>query len=159
MIDHRDRNQVATFAIYSLMPARSSRKSRPVAGDTKTILVAQSDPLLRMAVADYLRQCGYKVLEAISSDEALAILKGDTVIHAVLSDVKLQGELDGFRLAQWLRKNHPSIDVILTSGIALAVQKAADLCEDAPLEKPYHPQELAKRLQILFAKRRAGRRT
>lgn len=112
-----------------------------------------------MAITDYLRQCGYKVVEAISSDEALAILKDDTVIHAVLSDVKLDGEIDGFGLAQWVRANKPAIEVILTTGIALAAEKASDLCEDGPAEKPYHPEELVKRLQMLFAKRRAAKRT
>src|ERR1700752_731729 len=141
------------------MSRRSAPKSRRAAAGARTILVAQSDALLRMAIADYLRQYGYKVVEAISSDEALAILKDSTVIHAVLSDVKLEGEIDGFGLAQWVRANKPAIEVILTSGIALAAEKAWDLCEDGPLEKPYQPEELVRRLQMLLAKRRARNRT
>jgi len=63
--------------------------------------------------------------------------------------------MDGFGLARWVRENHPDIDVILTSGIARAAEKAGDLCDEGPLEKPYHPQEVVRRINILLERRRA----
>ena len=64
--------------------------------------------------------------------------------------------MDGFGLARWVRQNRPGIDVILTSGIAKAAEKAGDLCDDGPLEKPYHPQEVVRRINILIERRRTA---
>jgi hypothetical protein len=50
----------------------------------------------------------------------------------------------------------PSIDVILTSGVAKAAEKAGDLCDEGPLEKPYHPQEVVRRINILRERRRTA---
>jgi hypothetical protein len=45
--------------------------------------------------------------------------------------------------------------VILTSGVAKAADKAGDLCDEGPLAKPYHPQDVVRRINLL----REGRRT
>ena len=62
--------------------------------------------------------------------------------------------MDGFGLAQWVREKHPNIDVSLTSGIDRAAEKAGDLCDEGPLEKPYHPQEVVRQINILLERRR-----
>jgi hypothetical protein len=46
--------------------------------------------------------------------------------------------------------------VILTSGVARAADKAGDLCDDGPLEKPYHPQEVVRRINLLRERRRTS---
>ena len=40
-----------------------------------TILVVDDEVMIRLAIADYLQECGFKVLEANSADEAVAILE------------------------------------------------------------------------------------
>ena len=42
-----------------------------------------------------------------------------------------------FALAQWVRQNHPRVDVIIASRIAKTTEKAGDLCEEGLQEKPY----------------------
>ena len=39
----------------------------------ETILVVEDDVLVRMPIAQYLRDCGYRVIEAVSADEAMAV--------------------------------------------------------------------------------------
>jgi CheY-like chemotaxis protein len=39
----------------------------------KTILVLDGDALVRMPVVQYLRDCGYRVVEAATTEEAIAI--------------------------------------------------------------------------------------
>jgi DNA-binding response OmpR family regulator len=77
-------------------------------------------------------------------------------IDVIFVEVQLGGGTDGFALAQWVRDKHPSIDVILTSGAAKAAEKAGDLCDEGPLEKPYHPQEVVRRINILRERRRTA---
>jgi DNA-binding response OmpR family regulator len=121
-----------------------------------TILVIEPDILVRMTIADYLRSCGYKVFEGVTADDVVTVLGTEHKIDIVLVEVLLTGSMDGFALAQWLREKHPAIDVVLTSGIAKAAEQAADLCEEGPLEKPYHPQELVRRINILRERRRTA---
>jgi len=122
-----------------------------------TVLVVEPDILVRMVIADYLRDCGYKVLEGVTADDVLVVLGAGQRIDVIFAEVQLSGSMDGFGLARWVRQNHPGIDVILTSGIAKTAEKAGDLCDDGPLEKPYHPQEVVRRINILrfFAARAA----
>ncbi len=78
------------------------------------ILVVEPDILVRMVISDYLRGCGYKVVEGVRADDALAVLGAGTKIDVILTEVQLSGSLDGFGLAQ-IREGHSEIDVILTS--------------------------------------------
>jgi DNA-binding response OmpR family regulator len=121
-----------------------------------TILVIEPDILVRMTIADYLRSCGYRVFEGVTADDVVTVLGTEHKIDIVLVEVLLSGSMDGFALAQWVREKHPRVDVVLTSGIAKAAERAADLCEEGPLEKPYHPQEVVRRINILLERRRTA---
>ncbi len=121
--------------------------------DAKTVMVVDADILARMAIADYLRQCGYKVIEGASGAEVRAVLGDGHQIDVLLIDLQLQSSEDGFTLAREIRNEYPDIAVIRTSGAAKLADEAADLCDDGPLLKPYHPQELLRRIKAL---RQAG---
>ena len=101
-----------------------------------TVLVVEDEVLIRLVIADYLRDCGYKVHEAVSGEEAIAILQAPEVsIDVVFSDVEMPGSMDGFALARWVRANKPGMEVILTSGIERSADIAATLCEAGPLDE------------------------
>jgi DNA-binding response OmpR family regulator len=124
--------------------------------EPSTILVIEPDILVRLVIASYLRDCGYKVLEGVTAADVMAALGSGQKIDVVLSEVRLGGSVDGFGLACWVREYHPGVDVILTSGPARAADKASDLCDHGPLEKPYHPQEVARRINLLRERRRTA---
>jgi CheY-like chemotaxis protein len=120
----------------------------------QTILVVEDEILVRLAIADYLRECGYKVHEAVNAQEALAMLQSPEVaIDIVFSDVQMPGDMDGFGLARWIRANKPGVQVILTSGVERSADIAASLCEAGPLlRKPHPPQDVVDRIRRLSAK-------
>jgi DNA-binding response OmpR family regulator len=120
---------------------------------SETILIVEDEVLIRLDVADYLRQCGYRVIEAGNASEAMAILQSGQRIDLVFSDVQLPGATDGFALSRWVRTHQPEVKVILTSGVARSAQVAGELCEDGPLEKkPYDPQQLLERIRATLAR-------
>ena len=51
------------------------RNSKPA--NNRTVLVLDGDVLVRMPVVQFLRDCGYRVVEAASTDEAMAIFQKD----------------------------------------------------------------------------------
>jgi DNA-binding NtrC family response regulator len=125
-----------------------------------TILVVEDEVLIRLVIAEYLRDCGYRVIEAAHADEALLVLrKSELVIDIVFTDVEMPGSMDGFALAQWVRNNRPGMDVILAGSVGRAVQAASDLCDAQDnVPKPYDPQSVHDRIRRLLASRRSGKR-
>ena len=77
---------------------------------TDVVLVVEDEVLIRMVIADYLRTCGYRVIEAASADEALVILQHtEFQVDVVFSDIEMPGSMDGFALSKWLRANRPGV--------------------------------------------------
>lgn len=132
----------------------SKRSSHVGSRVIESVMVVEPDVLVRMTVADYLRECGYRVVEAITGEEALSILGAGVKVDTILSAIKLQGALDGFTLAQRIRESFGSIEVILTTGIAMTAKKAGELCGQGPGKRPYHPDLIIDRLKLLFEKHR-----
>ncbi len=119
------------------------------------ILVVDADVLVRHVLADYLRTCGYRVIEAASCDEAQSILEvGELAVDVVLADAQAPGRMSGFAFARWLRETRTGIDVILAGAPAQAAEEAANLCEEGPhLARPYEPQSVVDRIKRLRAAR------
>ena len=111
--------------------------------------------LIRLAVSDYLRDCGYRVVETGSGDEAVTILtKTDVRIDVVFTDVSMPGGLNGFGLAQWMLRERLDVRVILTSGVTRTAEEARDLCAHGPfMAKPYDQREVARQIRELLALR------
>ncbi len=129
----------------------------PPADKSSTILVMEPDVLVRMTIADYLRECGYKVVESSSGDDVLTILSTEIDIDTVFSGAQSADESSGFALAHRIRIARPDINVILTSGLEHAASKAAEVCSNGPLTKPYHPQELLRRIHLLRERHRTSK--
>ena len=75
----------------------------------QTILVVEDEVLIRLPLAEYLRDCGYRVFEASNVAEAKAVLDADTPVDLVFSDVNMPGNENGFALAVWIRHDLPSM--------------------------------------------------
>lgn len=126
--------------------------SLPQQMSVRTVLVVEDDTLVRMPIAEYLRDCGYHVLEAGSAAEAITALDDNGDVSLVFSDVRMPGAMDGFGLARWLRAHHPDIPIILTSGYTSSRSLSADVAAGVRLiEKPYSQAQVARRIQDLLS--------
>jgi DNA-binding response OmpR family regulator len=120
------------------------------------VLLVERDVLVRMPLAAYLRDCGYTVIETGGGEEALTALQQDQYrVDVVLTDAELPGALDGFSLAQWVRKNRPEVSMLIAATPERAAAVAGKLCEEGPmLAKPYAHELVADRIRQLIASRR-----
>lgn len=126
---------------------------------SQVVLVVEDEILIRMVIAEYLRSCGYRVIEAASADEALIILQHKELeVDVVFSDIEMPGSMDGFQLSKWLRANRPNVDVLLAGTVARAADAAADLCDSGSVPKPYEPRIPAERVRQLLALRSARKK-
>jgi len=121
-----------------------------------TILLVEDDVSIRMPIARYLRDCGYKVIEAVNADEAMTVLLDEeTVIDVVFGDIDMPSIMDGFGLSRWLREKRPELDVILVRTVLRAVDAAKELCDDGPRENPHGPEAVHDHIRRLLATRKA----
>lgn len=123
--------------------------------DRPSVLIVDSDILSRHAIADYLRRCGYAVVEAATTDEAAAALAEAALrIDVIICDVGAVGAKSGFQLAHWVRTAHPGLEVRLAGSVAGTADAAADLCEHGPhLARPYEPRSVVDYITRLRASR------
>jgi len=80
------------------------------------ILVVEDEPLIRMDLADTLRELGFFVFEASNADVAIRLLEADEDIAAVVTDVDMPGTMDGLALAFAVRRRWPPCRLIVVSG-------------------------------------------
>lgn len=122
----------------------------------ETVLLVEADVIVRLGLAEYLRHCGYRVIEAASADEAKTLLtQADIAVDVVLSAVDLGGSMDGFSLAQWIRRERAGLDVILAGTLDKAAEEAGELCEEGlHVSRPYDPQQVLDRIKKLRNLRR-----
>jgi CheY-like chemotaxis protein len=104
-----------------------------------TVLVVEDETLVRMFMADFLDEAGFKVFEAVNADEALTVLEARPDVQAVVTDIEMPGSMNGIELAHEIRHRWPGIGVIVTSGRQRPGLN--DLPEGVPfLAKPYLPE-------------------
>jgi DNA-binding response OmpR family regulator len=128
-----------------------------VAAETQpTVMVVDGEVLVRLAIAGYLRDCGYRVVEAAGADEARAVIEAG-VAEVSIALIGLHGPGDpasGFALARWLRAERPGVEVVLAGSPARAADAAGDICAHGPLlARPYEPQVVLDRIRRLLARR------
>ena len=126
----------------------------------ETVLVIDDEVIARMVISEYLRHCGYRVIEAAHSDEALVVLQhAEISVDVVLCGMDQVGAAGGFALAQWVRQHKSETDIILAGSHASAATAAGELCESGPnLVKPYEPQVVVDRIKKLLALRSTPRK-
>lgn len=111
----------------------------------ETVLVVEDDPSVREVTVDRLQHLGYRFLVAQDGNQALSILTAGTPVDVLLSDVVMPGGLTGIELVDLVRRDYPSIKLILCSGYA---QDHKALNPTIPwLRKPYTLSELAQALR------------
>lgn len=108
------------------------------------ILIVDDEPgVLKMAVR-MLESAGYRVMAAATSGEALALLDetSDTV-DLMITDLVMP-QMTGQDLAAEVRKRHPSLNVMFTSGADGATRAGARRLDAPFLAKPYSKADLLR---------------
>lgn len=156
--------QGACFSIY--LPVTSEQESSealvaPVTEDTgsETVLLVEDEDEVRKVLHQILIGKGYRVFQAGSGEEALAISRLHRgAVHLLLTDITMP-RMKGTELANRLLTERPQTRVIFMSGYneeRLSGGESTWTC----LQKPFSPQTLTQTVRaILDAHGEAGRRT
>lgn len=112
-----------------------------------TILVADDEPALLVAVAAILSRSGYRVLTAPNGNEALrAFENAKDTIHLVISDFAMPG-INGYQFVRSIQERSPSTAVLLMSAAGHLVTG----CGVTALVKPFTQETLVAKVRSLLA--------
>ena len=128
-----------------------SKRSREISNKViKAVMVVEPDVLVRMTIADYLRECGYRVVEAITGrGGAHSAPASRSTRSCPRSSCRAPSTASPWRSES---AKVGGVEVILTTGYAMTAKKAGELCEQGRGKRPYHPDLIVERLKILFEK-------
>lgn len=111
------------------------------------LLYIEDDREIGEWVSRDLKERGYHVTWLTSGEEAIDQAASNSL---VILDVMLPG-LDGFTVGQRLKKQYPSLPILMLSARTSIDDKLQGLeFADDYLTKPFHPDELAARLEVLL---------
>jgi CheY-like chemotaxis protein len=116
---------------------------------SKTVLLVDDDEDLLEIGKDVLEGCGYRVVVAVSGEEAVEVFKKRGArFHVVLMDLSMPG-MDGSQCMKQLQLIDPSVKVILMSGLGDAYQMEQALAAGARafLSKPYRMSEMIVKME------------
>jgi CheY-like chemotaxis protein len=128
------------------MPDDSSQIHAPA----ETILFVEDEALVRMDMAEFLRECGYRVHEAANANEAVEALQSKFAVDLVFTDINLGPGMNGVELAAWTLSHRPGVKVLVTTG-GSRVEVPPEIAEPV-LAKPYTGRDLLDRVKQALAK-------
>nr|WP_314481136.1 PAS domain-containing protein [uncultured Pseudomonas sp.] len=128
--------------------AEAAHRARP----GETVLVVDDEASVRMYVSETLSGMGYVVIEAADSLAGLQLLRSDTRIDLLITDVGLPGGLDGRKMVDVARGVRPRLPVLFITGYAPPSpgQQAWPADGGMVLSKPFDHDALIKALTTLM---------
>ena len=111
--------------------------------------MVEDDDEVRELSVNILNGLGYRTLEAVDGEQALALLDDDPDVGLIFTDVVLPGGMDGPELVTVARRRRPDVKALFTSGYAEAslVQRISECGTGALLSKPFGLHSLARKVR------------
>lgn len=116
-----------------------------------TFLVVDDEPFILEYVRQVLSHLGQRVLTARDGDEAWSVFERQrNSIDFLLTDIIMPGSIDGFALAERVRRARPSLPILfITGALPDDDPRTLDLLERRLLlKKPFFPEDLVTFLQV-----------
>ena len=118
----------------------------------RTVLVIDDEPLVRMLMVDAVEDLGHIAIEAGDGPQGLKVLRSDTAIDLLITDVGLPNGMNGRQVADAARELRPNLTVMFVTGYAEnAVLSHGHLDPGMHIvTKPFDMAALSKRIQGLI---------
>lgn len=129
-------------------------------GGRETILVVEDETSVREFTVAVLQPYGYRVLQAKSGADALAVWqRHSSRINLLLTDMVMLDDMSGPELATRLQAEKPGLAVIFTSGYSeeMIGQVFGARIVARFVHKPYQPRVLAKAVREILDEKRPPR--
>jgi len=93
-----------------------------VIGGRGTLLLVEDEEIVRRPIGIYLRKLGYQVIEAVNGNQAFALWQQHRdQIDLLYTDMVMPEGVTGLELAEKLKREKPSLQVIISSGYSTEI--------------------------------------
>ena len=117
----------------------------------RAILIVEDDFLRRWSAAEYLRETGFDVIEAVSEGEALAAIRTGSEIDAIFCAIDSISTTAGHEFFRCLEEQRPTLPVLLAGeGLDNKGNTLATPTHHASIGKPYVMRDVEQRLLAFF---------
>lgn len=121
--------------------------------DRPIVLVVEDEPLIGLAVQEDLDTAGYEVLLTDSAMQALNELESaPEPFSALVTDIRLGGESDGWQIARRARELNPAIPVVYMSGDSAVDHSAQGVPHSVMIQKPFAGAQMVTAISTLLNK-------
>jgi len=119
-------------------------------GEAGTVVVVEDDPHIADLVELYLRQDGFRVIQAADGEAGMAAVRNQSP-RLVILDVGLPGKLDGLEVCRRLRTTD-DVPIIMLTARDDEIDRilGLELGADDYVTKPFAPRELAARVKAIL---------
>ena len=148
--------------IYLQFPIRKSAAVEKIKIEEKnslndidaTVLVVEDRDSVRQFAVRCLSPSKIKILQANNAATAREILTSNSV-DILFTDIVMPGDMNGHELADWAKKKHPQLKILLTTAIEkdIEINNENTFEKNQPyplLVKPYNKNDLINNLSNLF---------
>jgi DNA-binding response OmpR family regulator len=115
------------------------------------VLVIEDDQDIQAILDEVLRDGGFEPAIAGSGEEAVTLLKAfGSNYRAVVTDIRLMGRLDGWRVARAAREVDPAFPIVYITGAVPEEWPVHGVPNSVLLKKPFAPEQLVAALSQLM---------
>ncbi|HYD71616.1 MAG TPA: hypothetical protein VEF55_00650 [Candidatus Binatia bacterium] len=118
------------------------------------VLLLEHDITIRYPLAEYLRECGYKVFEASSAEDAGQVLGAlASGLTAAVMNLHSLSDANSFDFAKRIRAEQTTAQIFIVGTADAAADRVARLCyaADPTRSREQHKQHLLDHLMQLHA--------
>ena len=115
-----------------------------------TVMVVDDDPQVLETASAIVEALGYRVISARSGSEALSIIRADSSVAVLFTDIRMPG-LDGWELGRRSRETRPDLQLIYTSG-HYSPPPPGSAGYGPMLPKPWRSSQLAELIMLALRK-------
>lgn len=117
------------------------------------VLVIEDEPLVGLMVQEGLEEAGYETRLTASAHEALHELESAAdLLSALVTDIRLRGEADGWQLARRARELNPLLPVVYMSGDSAADHSSQGVPHSIMVQKPFAVAQIVTAISTLLNK-------
>jgi CheY-like chemotaxis protein len=110
------------------------------------VLLVEDEFLLCDMIAEALSEHGFEVYAVANAKDALRHLTCGSPCDILLTDINLQGDIDGTTLARLARELRPDLPVVYASGSYTRLEELDAVPGAIFVAKPYNPDKLCEML-------------
>lgn len=115
------------------------------------ILLAEDEALIAVALQDALEEAGFGVHHVAVGSDAIEVLdEKHSEVSGVITDIRLEGPVDGWAIGRHARELTPHIPVVYMSGDSAHEHTAQGVPDSLMLQKPFAPVQVVTAISTLL---------